>query len=349
MKVTLSNLKRVISGILAEADLSRRQIQLSSEAGEDRYEVFLEKVMDGSPFQLRRGEELIDVRISRTNGNSELLRALRAEDPDAYLAAFSECNGGRGVQATTDDGQTVYIDNPNELVKTEEFGGKGDGYFLEREHEQEEAIRIALEQHGPCRLTVRGNSGREASFEDVATVQKLNNNGKADLELLNSLGKPVGYVSLKWSEEPVQMHQWGGIHRLLDDAEVKDFVSSLRRRSHAKLRDNSFTRSVRSTDIKLDAVFGCEHDEEGMDCTELEVDAVVAGKDMLVEPDGEGGLLLTAGNVWLKGEIPDGEWEPTFWTVHNKSDKQRGASYGLPGTRIMVGPSDWRKNNVENI
>jgi hypothetical protein len=349
MKVKLSNLKHAISGILAEADLSRRQIQLSSEAGEDRYEVFLDKVMDGSPFQLRQGEELIDVRISRTNGNAPLLSALRAEDPDAYLAAFSDCNGGRGVKATTDGGEVVYITNPSEIDKTEEFGGKGDGYFLEREHEQEEAIRSALEKHGPCRLTVRGNSGREVSFDDVSAVQKLNNNGKADLELLDSAGSPVGYVSLKWSEEPVQMHQWGGLHHLLDDAEVRDFVSSLRRRSPAKLRDNSFTRPVRSADIKLDAVFGCEHDDEGMDCEELEVDAVVAGKDLLVEPDGEGGLLLTAGNVWLKGEIPGGEWEPAFWTVYNKSDKQRGASYGLPGTRIMVGPSDWRKNNVEDI
>jgi hypothetical protein len=96
-------------------------------------------------------------------------------------------------------------------------------------------------------------------------------------------------------------------------------------------------------------VFGCEHDEDELDCSGMEVNAVIAGKDMMIEPTEDGSLLLTASNIWLRGEMPEGEWEPTLWTVHNKSDKQRGASYGLPGTRVMVGPNNWRKNNVENI
>ncbi len=349
MRMKITELRKLLRIVLEESDLSRRQMKLSSENGEDRFQVFLEKVSEGSEFQLRQDDDIIEVRISREGGNEPLLRALRAKDPDAYLLAFSECCRGRGVKCRAKDGRVLYIGSPRELVKTEEFGGKGDGYFLEKETEQMKGILDHIHSKAPVRLVIRSNGGGEAAFDAVSTVEKLNNNSKADIALLDSDGREVGRVSLKWSEEPVQMHQWGGVRHMLDDEEISNFVSSLKRRSRDKLRSNSFTRELRSDDVKLDSVFGCEHDEDGIDCSEMEVDAVVAGKDISFEPQPDGSLLLTAQNVWLKGEMPDGDWEPSLWTVFNKSDKQRGASYGLPGVRIMVGPSDWRKNNVEEI
>lgn len=349
MKLKLSELRNLVGNVLLENDLSRRQMKLSSVNGEDRFSVFLSKVREGSEFQLRRGESMMSVRISMERGNEPLLRALRAKDPDAYLQAFADCCGGRGVKCRTKSGEVHYIKNPRELIKSEEFGGKGTGYFLERETEQMKSILERIQSLAPVRLIVRSNDGGEVAFDGVSALEKLNNNSKADVSLVDSEGKEVGRLSLKWSEEPVQMHQWGGVHHILDDEEVSSFVSSLKRRSRSSLSGSSFTRELQSDDVKLDSIFGCDRDDEGIDCTDMEVDAVVAGKDISLELQDDGSLLLTAQNVWLKGEIPAGEWEPALWTVFNKSDKQRGASYGLPGVRVMIGPSDWRKNNVEEI
>lgn len=349
MLITLREFQKLIGKVLIENDLSRRQMQLSSEAGEDRFKVFLQKINDESEFQVRNGEEIFNVKIPRIKGNQLLISALRAKDPDAYLDAFNQCCGGRGVKCLDSDGRAIYITNPNMLVKSEEFGGKGDGYFLSKENGQIEEIEKMIDSMAPVDILIRSNNGNEMRFDRVSSVKKLNNNDKADVALINDEGKPAGKISLKWSEEPVQMHQWGGVKHLLNDEEIDNFISDLKRRSKSKLKNNSFVREIQSDDIKLDSVFGCDHDVDGIDCNDLEVDAVIVGKDISMHEDEQGCLVISAPNVWLRGEIPDGNWEPKLWTVFNKSDKQRGASYGLPGVRVMTGPADWRKNNVEEI
>jgi hypothetical protein len=289
-------LRESIRAILSEAgNLSAREMQNRAM----RWDIFLQKMKEKSPFfDLEDNQFVIPVA-----GNKALVSALKAQDPDAYRAAFQS-----GIK-TIPPGS---ISTPFKLKKTPEFGGLAPGARLAKEEGQIDQIQAALDLVSPVNVFV----GKKKA-KNVVAVQKVEGTPKADAVLVDEADKKVAAISLKDADTPDQMQQWGGVDKYADHPEVIEFVNDLKAvhaNSPTGRIEVAYFRKLNDPVLAKKLCYG--------DGTSFEnnCDMIIASQAPIqISKSGK----ITATNIFYAPEIPTGEWEPTFWATYRADRGKR--------------------------
>ena len=315
------------SRLVEGSTLTPAEMTKPPRGGKSRWATFLDKVASGAPFKLVDGGEVV---IS-PSGNVPLLAALKAGDGAAYAAAF------RAGVATDDP--TVTLKSPGQLAKTREFGGLGAGGSLRGEGRQVGEITAAID--GAVESTGGGIDidlgGRVAS--DVVGVRQLVG-VKADVALVDSSGREVGYISLKAAASAKGMNQWGGGAAYAGHPDVSNFADDLRAWVAANGPIPAGAVVVRpldgSSELAKKVTWG--GDVSSGPGSPNSVDVIIASSSPIRLEGSGGAYSLSADRVWYSPEELTGDdWAPVLTArVGDRSD------LGIPRTRIGVFPMGYR-------
>ena len=127
------------------------------------------------------------------------------------------------------------------------------------------------------------------------------------------------------------MQQWGGISNYSSHPEVREFIEDLKivqnQMPDGRIHQAYF-RPIEDPSLAFAMCYGDRSDKNN-DC-----DMIIASRSPITIENG----YFTGTNIFYSPEIPDGDWEPTFWATYRK---QRGASSGLHDIRVGVYPRFW--------
>lgn len=315
-------IREYVRGIVTESNLG------SSHMKGNRFQKFLLKMTRGEPFTLVGGGEVIIPMKGR--GNDALIKALKAEDATAYAAAFK-------MGVVDSKGNLVM---PTSLQKTAEFGGKDVRVSLAAESGQIDKIAAAISSAGDGQpIDIRLGS---KMVRRVINVVKVKGTPKADAALVDDSGRSVAYLSLKASDIPERMQQWGGITALVgsEDAEALAFVDDVKalvKRSKGKILTAPVYRKIKSQALKRTIVYGSKVTPEDA------VDAVIAteGDIRLVAQGDAFEFEIDSGEILYYPDLPAGNWAPVFLARPNLTR----TDMGIPHTRVGVFPLGYRASS----
>jgi len=317
-------IKEYAEHILSEGNLAPGQMR------GDRFALFLKKMKSGSPFELVNGGHAIIPMIG-SPGNKALVAALKSEDAHAYAAAFA-------LGVVDSDGNKI---TPSNIQKTAEFGGKSAEISLAAEAGQISEIQQAIQDAGggnPIDIMLGGKI-----IKNVVGIEKVPGTPKADAVLVTSTNDR-GYLSLKASDQPGQMQQWGGITKIVDDPEVVKFVKDVRTivsQSEGKILPFPVYRSIGPV-LQLQIVYGDRGSPQNT------VDAVIAtrGKIKLRRvKKNTFEFLVSSGEIHYYPELPGDDWEPVLLARPGASR----SDLGVPNTRLGVFPLGYRASSRKSI
>ena len=204
--------------------------------------------------------------------------------------------------------------------------------------------------------------GNDRIARGVVSCKSVEKTPKSDAVLLNSAGKAVAYLSLKYASKGSEMQQWSGISaksRLSDHAEVKAFIDDLIILTAEGRLGKAVYREISDDSLKGKAVYGPELGSrpsiENCDLCIASQSEILLVKDPdagrqvnLFNPRDDSNLpvytfsLSGAGSIKVRGEVPDGDvWRPVLAARYGKD---RGKSQGLTHTRAGIFPIGWATN-----
>lgn len=288
-----------------------------------RFDIFLDKMRDGTAFTSTSGNEF----TIPMEGNEALVSALVDKDVNAYKAAFKS-----GVVT----GEGDVLTRPTIIKKTGEFGGIGSRARLQKEDIQIDQINQALENIGE---PVDINLGNRVAVGVVA-CQTIAGTPKADAALVDENGKEVGYISLKYANQPSQTQQWGGITKYNNTVEVTNFIIDVENvllDSDDGRLDTAYYRVIKEEDLGRDLVYGDHKPPENS------VDIVIASSDTIeIVPSGDR-YEFKATNIFTYPNLPTGDWQPTLYATYrnNRND------LGLSNTRVGCYTLGYRRRKKE--
>jgi len=317
-------IKEYTQHVLFEANLSPMHMH------GDRYALFLKKMKRREPFELVDGNQVI-IPMSDAPGNKALVAALESEDRQAYGKAFE-------LGVVDSYGNRI---RPTKIQKTAEFGGKSSEVSLAAETGQISEIQNAIQQAGngrPINIVLGSKL-----IKNVTGIEKVPGTPKADAVLMTS-GADKGYLSLKASDKPGQMQQWGGVTKLTDDPEVKKFVkdvSDIIEKSDAEILPFPVYRDIRPK-LQTAIVYGDRSSPQNS------VDAVIATRGRISLKETSKNTFefsISSGEIHYYPELPADNWQPVLFARPGVSR----SDLGIPNTRLGVFPRGYRASSSKPI
>lgn len=266
--------------------------------------------------------------------NAELYKALKDGNRQAYNAALR-----KGVLTIAKDGSEVVINSGSDLFKDKQIGGGGD--TTSKEKGQIKQIKEAIISAGggsPINIKL-GNGFSGGLAEDVIDVRNVDGTPKADCALVNSAGEDVGYISLKFADQPRGMQNWAGVTNYGSHPEVQKYVEALR--SYVDLSEDgriprgmAVVKLVEDPELSAKLTFGNQKRPEN-NC-----DLIIISKSRItLSPAGEGQYEFQGDKIYYaRDPIQDAEWAPAL-TATYRSDRD---NFGIPTTRVGAYPFNWR-------
>lgn len=300
--MTLS-LRKFIRETLVEVGLTGRHIKKG-----DRFEIFLSRIKDGTPFRLSKGGEIT---IQDVPQNDSLITALRAKDSDAYNRAFRS-----GVVGLDTSGNRVVLKSAGALHKDEGFGSINPfAGEMKQVNDLQAAIQSIIEGTGSPSVPVK--IGPAKVVHAVGVARASHGRGKADAFLMGSDGDIVARISLKKAHFAHDMMEWGGISHLVGSyAEIDNYLRDIK----GPGAQFPCYRHIDSEWIASNAVYSTD------------VDLVVISEQAGFEF--KDGSLKFTGRVYYAPDLPEGEWTPVLHTFPAGSRND----YGVTGTRTGIFP-----------
>ena len=264
-------------------------------------------------------------------------------DLDSYVSLFSQ-KDIQGIKALStrinqfplfkdSEGNKYTIDD---LVKTPELGGKGQGSGTQAESLQIEQfnkrIQEAIKENGGEPITIKLGGEK---YEGITHVENVPGNPKADCTL-NAGTVPKAYISLKVGTSASKIQQYGGLSTIAkegstaDMKEALDFVEAVKNATGGEMKSaQSFSRPIESDSIKRKSIYG---KNQGSDTYGLyNCQALIQG-NITLQKQQDGSYEVKAHKIAINPEIPDGEYEPyyvaTFRTDRN-NEKVKNARFGI--------------------
>lgn len=318
-------IKNYVRSILTEGNLAPGQMR------GNRFEIFLNKIKMGEPFELVGGGQAVIPPTGR--GNKALMAALKAQDVLAYANAFK-------LGVFDADGNPI---TPSKLQKTKEFGGKDASVSLAAEAGQIGKIQEAINTAGdgaPIDIMLGSKL-----VKNIVGIEKVGGTPKADAALVDDTGKSVAYLSLKASDTPSQMQQWGGLTKITDDAEVDKFVndvSTIVNMSPENILPYPVYRNIASKDLKKKIVYGDRSTPQDT------VDIIIAtlGEIRLVpQKNGTFKFECDSGEIHYYPALPSGDWDPVLLARPGRSR----SDLGVKNTRLGAFPFGYRASSRQPI
>lgn len=349
-------------GVLEEEDIDEAALNRKDLFKRNNLKLFLQKVKDGTPFELKNGGEVvIDAEKSK-----DFLRALaQSQEPDS------------GARLFTTDGKRFGI---GALQKTDEFGGKGSEHFVSKEiaarGQLDDLIKSAIASLGPevdsiiIRVVeLKEINGEEiedpiVTFEDVIGVDDQGKVGgvdpKSDFRLIRKNGQPDVHISHKDGSSPKDMQNWSGVgpkSGLSDHPEVKQFGEDIKANYMVTIdgvesfpRATTLGREIKDPLLKRKAMFGPNYKPEGAGSAE-NVDLVAQGLFALKtaeakKDDGEVQVVFNLSANHLISRIGfDGNFGAEYEPILTARYTGGRASFGVKNCRGLIYPKAGRKIN----
>jgi len=289
---------------------------------EDRIPLFLRMMSEpGQPFTLMSGV-MVSIPLEE---NAPLAVALQTKVRAAVDEVFR-----LGVVVRDDSDRSHCITALREIHKCARFGGKPAGASLKRESAQIEGLARSLVPGSD--LIVRSTvTGREISVPRVRRVAKIPGMGKGDALIE---GDASIRVSLKWADSPERMNQWGG------SAYVGENLLEMMAGT-AKGWDGHETLILplpQNLPGLIPTLWGSDQDG---------ADAILVSCAPITQCPGSGRLLCHS--VYLRGEIPEGDWAPALVLRRFRGRRAKLGSLTLQNARIGVYPLGYRRGRVIEV
>jgi len=348
-------------GALEEEDIDEAVLNRKDLFKRNNLKLFLQKIKDGTPFELKNGDEVvIDAEKSK-----DFLRALaQSQEPDPKARLF------------TTDGKRLGL---GALQKTDEFGGKGSEYFVSKEiaarGQLDDLIKSAIASLGPevDSIIIRVVEMKEidgkkvedpiVTFEDVIGVDDQGKVGgvdpKSDFRLIRN-GQPDVHISHKDGRSPKDMQNWSGVgpkSGLSDHPEVKQFGEDIKANHMVTIdgvesfpRRTTIGREIQDSLLKRKAMFGPNYKPEGAGGAE-NVDLVAQGLFALktaevVKDDGEVQVVFNLSANHLISRIGfDGNFGAEYEPILTARYTGGRASFGVKNCRGLIYPKAGRTIN----
>jgi len=297
--------------------------ELLKPGREYRAGVIIKKLQEGSLFEVTGSKKVLFYK------NKQAIALLEKGNKASYDA----------VRFLGNDGNTYKI---SDIVKTPEFGGKGEGAGTAKEDEQlaslKKQIAAAKKEMKSAVIPVKIKN-KVYKITDAASTTGT---PKSDFHLLDADGKEVVWISHKDGSGPKDFQQWGGISekkepKIFNHPETKKFIADLKKIYPNGLPNaTSLFRKIKDKDLKMLSVYGNAFDTKKLG--QQNVTILLQGPVKLVKSMSN--YTLTANHVHYNGDSVDsGGFEPVFMAIY-KGDR---SDAGVKGTRIVIMPILGRK------
>ena len=227
------------------------------------------------------------------------------------------------------DGKKIVYDGATVLVKPAEAQGAG----LGKEEGQIIAIDSAIKEHLDAQPFINLMVGDR--IVKAAGIIKVAGTVKADAQIIDSVGNPVAWISLKDGTSPLSFGQWGGLNHLGKNEELVAFVAALKETFGNEMpRRVTYGQLIKNPALKAASCFGKDFGKaRGIS----NVDLILQGHPT-IKKGPNGSYILNGIHTWGNGDIPSGEYEPVL-TARFASDR---SDFGIKGARITAYPSGGR-------
>jgi hypothetical protein len=231
----------------------------------------------------------------------------------------------------------------SDMVKTSEFGGKGERGSVAKEDaalsDLNKQIEKAKAEIGYATIPIK--IGRKTYQIDRA--ESTPGTPKSDFHLLDASGKEVVWISHKDGRSARDFQQWGGISQKSEPGiyahkETQKFISDLKKKYPNGLPPaTSLYRKINDDKVKMFSVYGNQY---GSSMGRQNVTILLQGPITLSKSGSF--YKLGANQVHVNGESVDSDgFEPVFMAIY-KGDR---SDAGVKGTRIVIAPVGGRKAN----
>ncbi len=271
---------------LLEAPLGTTGLFKYQGTKKDRIPILLKKIKDQSPFKIRTKTGIEDFIV----------------DPAEYdkVQAWTSNPSNKLTLKSRDDERIIPFGS---IIKTKEFGGEEAGYREKIEQSQIGEIQQQLESAKEGQPSVMLKVGDKVVQAASVEKEKGSVGGRApksDMTVLDEQGKPVAWVSLKG-----RPFRWGGWQHLMKLPEIVSWFERIKEVTGNEFdHGQSFGLHI-SDEIKQKIIYGKDFGgKRGFS----NVDAVLIG-DPVIKSSSQG-FELSAGTMYINGDIPSGGDEP---------------------------------------
>lgn len=275
--------------VITEAPIGQPGLFKYSDTPKDRVPIFLEKIIDGTPFRLTDGRDVVidpaeldKVTAWMQSPSPRKPLALKLKDSDEYIPFGS-------------------------IVKTKEFGGEKSGSREGIEQGQIDGLSKELEKLKAGKPFIKLIVGKTpVHAARVAKTSELiaGRQPKSDMTVYDENDNPVAWVSLKGAS----FKKWGGFHHLVPTSpEIQAWIAKIKEITGGVLGPKqSFGHHIKDDLVKNKIVFGKDF---GGPFGISNVNVVLVGY-VTIKSSGKGSYKLSADTIFSNGETPTGVYEP---------------------------------------
>lgn len=341
---------QLLESLLLEVGIDLKDIKFNTlnfaevtKPGRNRLPKIAKKIDSKSPFDLADGSQ----------------RTLVFTD-DKFKDLFEDQNFEelKNIAGTKINKYPFFKDNKDnqfclsDLLKTAEFGGKGQGSGTVVEDENlglaDVKLQKIIEENGSKPVDIKvGNK----IYKNISSVKTQKGFPKSDFNLYNDSGEPIIFISHKKSGKTPSAKdfiRWSGFTEYASNPEVTEFVNSLK----TYLKENNlerlpnataFVKRIEDENLINKLVYGKNYGSSfGPDNVQIIIQGEVKFdkiKDGLYKLDGD--------HVLLNGEVPDGDYHPYFAAKY-RSDR---SMFGIPSNEsiVMTKPNAFMVSNVYEL
>lgn len=294
-----------------------------------RTAVIIKKIKEKTPFETSKGVKAVltlpkDIlskfEAATTASNAVFLNAMRFQDVKDPKKLFKL----------------------TELVKTSEFGGKGEGSGTFKEDKELASLNRQIDD-------IKMATGKptvpikiQNTVYNIYTAVSTPGTPKSDFHLVDMNGKEVVWISHKDGKLPKDFQQWGGISLRKEPLinkhpETEAFVKDLKAAYPNGLPTaTTLYRKIKDNKLKMLSVYGNAYG--GGQLGQQNVSMLLQGPVKLIKSNQS--YTLSANHVHYNGDSVDADgFEPVFMAIY-KGDR---SDAGIRGTRIGISPIASRK------
>jgi len=303
---------------------------------------FVNKLAHGGIFEYK--DELFPAnRLIHYKGKEHIATYNPADGKDMLLANDALKNATNADKFYVKHVHTGDLAPIWHLRKTSEFGGKGSGCGLVKEHLalqtlQKEIHRAMRENVGPISIKLDGITVR-----NIVGVESTNKLPKSDFTLINHKGEHVAWISHKHGNRPIDFPRYGGVSEsrepiLFEHDEVQKFIRDLKKKAPNGLTScMSFYRPIKCESLQMLSVYGNQYTTGKLG--EQNVTAVVQGDIELVK---RGKVFdLKSHMVHSNGTPLEGAYAPALWAVY-RSDRSNA---GIKNAALLIAAIEGRSTS----
>jgi hypothetical protein len=256
----------------------------------------------------------------------------------SIVEAIKRKQATTNLKLTTTDGKTHKF---NELKKTSQFGGKGEGSGTAKEDKELKSLNDQLDAAKLHSISPTIPIKVGSKVYQVAQAVSTPGTPKSDFHLVDANGKEVVWISHKDGSTAKDFQQWGGVSQrgepeINKHKETQAFIKEMKDMFPKGIPSaTTVYRKITDTKLKMLSVYGNKY---GGPLGRQNVSMLLQGPVKLVK---QGSIYkLDSNHVHYNGQSVDGQgYDPVLMATY-KGDRN---NEGIIGARLSISPEKSRK------